>query len=69
MLDREDDAVRAVACVNACAGINPEAVPDVLEALRAARNWFEASKTTPFVGTMETIEAIRAALAKAEGKS
>lgn len=25
---------RAVACVNACAGINPEAVPDVVEALR-----------------------------------
>lgn len=30
----EDDYARAVACVNACAGINPEAVPLMLEALR-----------------------------------
>jgi hypothetical protein len=29
------DAARIVACVNACAGINPEAVPDMLDALRA----------------------------------
>lgn len=30
-----EHAARIVACVNACAGINPEAVPDMLEALRA----------------------------------
>ena len=32
----EDAAIATliVACVNACAGINPEAVPDLLEALR-----------------------------------
>ena len=28
------NAVRIVACVNACAGINPEAVPDLLATLR-----------------------------------
>lgn len=28
-----NDCERAVACVNACAGINPEAVPDMLAAL------------------------------------
>jgi len=31
----KDDADRAVACVNGCKGINPAAVGDLLEALRA----------------------------------
>ena len=50
---------RAVACVNACAGINPEAVPDLLEALKSAvaapvcGNWYEQAA---------------AAIAKAEGR-
>lgn len=29
------NAERIIACVNACQGINPEAVPDMLEALKA----------------------------------
>lgn len=31
---RDANAARIVACVNACEGLNPEAVPEVLEALR-----------------------------------
>ena len=31
------NAERIVACVNACEGINPEAVPDLLEALKGIR--------------------------------
>lgn len=31
---------RAVACVNACAGINPEAVPDLLEIAVSLCEWF-----------------------------
>ena len=33
---RKDDAARIVACVNACQGINPEAVPMMLEVLQEA---------------------------------
>lgn len=31
--ESDDNIGRAVACVNACAGINPEAVPELLAAL------------------------------------
>jgi hypothetical protein len=34
----EADSVRAVACVNACKGINPEAVPKLLAALKGLRD-------------------------------
>ena len=33
--DSQANARRIVACVNACAGINPEAVPDLMEVLEA----------------------------------
>jgi len=33
--EAEANAARIVACVNGCAGINPEAVPELAEALRA----------------------------------
>ena len=36
------DAVHIVACVNACAGINPQAVPLILDALQAAVTEAEA---------------------------
>ena len=32
--EQKANAARIVACVNACEGINPEAVPDAMEALR-----------------------------------
>jgi hypothetical protein len=36
-----DDYRRAVACVNALAGLNPEAVPDVVAALRDMLDGYE----------------------------
>ena len=68
MLDSEEDAVRAVACVNACAGINPEAVPEMREALRAiisvpAEQFANARQFQAWCELKS-----RAALAKAEGK-
>lgn len=51
------DAARIVACVNACEGINPEAVPDLMKALDVI---------VGFAGfNLENIEAGYAALAKA----
>ena len=55
------DYKRARACVNACAGINPEAVPDLLAAAKLAfKNMF---------GNTEAWVALRDAIAKAEGRS
>lgn len=34
LYDRDAAVARAIACVNACAGINPEAVKDLVEALK-----------------------------------
>lgn len=51
----EANAKRIVACVNACAGINPEAVPDLLEACKKA-----------YAGT--DYEAAQKAIARVEGK-
>ena len=39
---QEANATRIVACVNACKGINPEAVPDLLEACKEAKEWLVA---------------------------
>jgi hypothetical protein len=56
------NAARIVACVNACAGINPEAVPDLRTALRHILedldNWDDGI-------TQASIIEARAALAKA----
>jgi hypothetical protein len=38
----EADGDRIVACVNACKGINPEAVPEMLEALRGIAKALDA---------------------------
>lgn len=62
--DNEANADRIVSCINACAGINPEAVPDVVAALREAVNWadgFTVSGVTPVY-----LKSARAALAKLE---
>ncbi len=32
------NALRVIACVNACEGINPKAVPDLLKALKEAKD-------------------------------
>ncbi len=62
----EDDYNHARTCVNACAGINPEAVPDLLAAARAA---FEAMKRWESdIAVCETGEALRAAIASAKGE-
>ena len=36
-----ENGERIVACVNACEGINPEAVPDLLEACQAGKAYFD----------------------------
>ena len=64
---KDEDAKRTVACVNACAGINPEAVPDVVEALREAINWAEGYAQGGVIP--EYLKAARAALAKLEDVS
>ena len=57
----EANAARIVACVNACEGINPEAVPEMLEALR----WIRDNCT----GLPAVARALAArAITKAEGK-
>lgn len=59
----EANWARIVACVNACEGINPEAVPDMLAALEAtqkvlAEQWVQHHPLN---------NQIRAAIAKARG--
>lgn len=73
------NAARIVACVNACEGINPEAVPELLEALKHALDSIthgqpglenEDDFTMQFDNGPEfrtDLKMIRAALAKAEG--
>lgn len=77
--DNEANADRIVACVNACAGLNPEAVPDVVEALKQCERELlqmrieDAARWTPdYKKQLEhaesglTIIKARAALAKLE---
>ena len=56
----KEDAARIVSCVNACKGINPEAVPELLEALEL----FLSCKITNEQQN-EAARIARAALAKA----
>ncbi len=68
------NAARIVACVNACAGINPEAVPDLIAALQhglgAAKKAEQAHDIISHVdakhGLHNWTNAARAALAKAK---
>ena len=69
----DGNLIRAAACVNACKGINPEAVPLLLEALKfftAAHVARINSGDCGFWNPEEDAEVIkaRAAISKAEGK-
>ena len=59
------DAARIVACANACKGINPEAVPELPEALRIALIDLEQAQEETHIDFRGSIDAIRAVLAKA----
>ena len=63
----EANRARIIACVNALAGLNPEAVPNVVEALREAINWAEGYAQGGVIP--EYLKAARAALAKLEDVS
>ena len=63
------NAQRIAACLNACAGINPEAVPDVVAALRAVNALHPRnipSNLDEFLQFWDAIDLSRAALAKLE---
>ena len=60
-------AQRIVACVNACRGINPEAVPDLLKAASIALAEIEMKNAHFGMRTSTATEALRAALSKATG--
>ena len=57
------NADRIVACVNACEGINPEAVKELLEALKLVQDWADEQG----IGFPVRL-GIRAAIAKAKGE-
>jgi len=76
----EANAARIVACVNACEGINPEAVPEIVKALGDLLdvvNWLQGSGNMkspivphPFgLGVLGAKAQARAALAKARGET
>ncbi len=60
------NAQRIAACLNACAGINPEAVQDVVAALREAINWAEGYAKVGTRNPPAFLDAAGAALAKLE---
>src|SRR4051812_5176576 len=55
------NGLRAVACVNACKGINPEAVPDMLSALKRLLSGNDMDNADDW-------NVARTAIAKAEGR-
>ncbi len=66
-------AERIVACVNACAGINPEAIPELIEACHAivsdineAAEIYGDRRVTAYLG--ESTVKLKAALSKAIGE-
>jgi len=60
------NATRIVACINACAGINPEALPDLLAACELLVYRVECQADGDQIGPEDIAEA-RAAIAKATG--
>ena len=61
----EANAAHIVACVNACEGINPEAVPELLE---AAKGIEKALKNATLYLSRPQVMALCAAIAKAEAR-
>lgn len=61
------NAARIVACVNACEGINPGAVPDLLAALKSCLPDLAHYASNHGPGPDKRLDAARAAIAKAEG--
>ena len=73
-MESEANAAHIVACVNACAGINPEAVPEMLKALSAcleALNVAFQADENPFGvhhnAAADAVDAAEVAIAKATG--
>lgn len=67
VMDTEANASRIVACVNACKGINPEAVPELLAALKDVRDLLHPyNHRTPWNRAEAIIDA---AIAKAESNA
>ena len=66
--EHEANARRIVACVNACEGINPEAVPDLLAACELCLEWMDdvCGIQSPYE---EVTIKIKDAIAKARGQS
>jgi hypothetical protein len=65
MLEREEDADRIVACVNGCAGINPEAVPEFVHLARLVASLNENHLEIGAGRMLEMVTVARNALAKA----
>lgn len=61
---KKANAERIVACVNACEGINPEAVPDALAAFKCLVDWVHNNCEDP--ACTVPLNAARAAITKAE---
>lgn len=60
----EANAARIVACVNNCEGINPEAVPEMLQALKQVAMYSRICHMVP----KDYGDLVAAAIAKAEGR-
>ena len=65
--EAEANGRRIVACVNACEGLNPEAVPDLLEAAYISADALEDNAYVSAYSprTRAAVKTIRAAIAKA----
>jgi hypothetical protein len=63
-----DNALRIVACVNACEGIDPEAIPDLVEALETIRDWLRDPMSALGRDRFLIATVGSAALAKAKGE-
>jgi hypothetical protein len=66
----EDNCARTAACLNACAGLNPEGIPDAVEVLRGLVRAFEGglSAIELRVQLASCGSQAKAALAKLEAK-
>lgn len=65
--ERRETADRIAACLNACDGINPEAVPELVKAAENAIGMMQMAWKQYGVGGMfECMDALRSSLAKAK---